>query len=86
MERTMNILLYLLALGSLFGFGIFGVFSYFEKEKRAVRLSVVFSIGAAALFLLATLLSLEVKMVILGLLAVGLLGMIILSLLPVGKV
>ena len=86
MERTMNILLYLLALGSLFGFGIFGVFSYFEKEKRAVRLSVVFSIGAAALFLLATLLSLEVKMVILGLLAVGLLGMIILSLLPIGKV
>ena len=82
----MNILLYLLALGSFLGFGIFGLFSYFEKEKRAVRLSVLFSIGAAGLFLLATLLSHEAKVVLVVLLAVGLIGVIILSLLPFGKV
>jgi ferredoxin len=86
MEQTLNLTLYLLAAGSILGFGIFGLFSYFEKEKRAVRLSVLFSIGATSIFLLATLLSLEFKMVLLGLLALGLIGLVVLSLVPIGKV
>ena len=78
----------LIALGfmMLLGFSGFGLVSIREGERRAV--SVAF--GAAALtslpFFLASLLPVAVKLVILGVVAVAVVGGIVLFLLPIGRV
>jgi len=70
----------------LFGFGAFGLVSIREGEGRATSMAL----GAAALtslpLLLACLLPVAVKLVILGVLAVAIVGGIILFLLPIGRV
>jgi ferredoxin len=86
LAQTMNVILYLLALGSFLVFGVFGIYSYFEKERRAVGVSALLAIAGAGIFLAGTLLNAEAKMVLIGLVAGGLLGLIGLSLLPIGKV
>ena len=61
MEQMLNNILYFLAIVSFLGFGIFGISSYYEKEKRAVRVSTLLAIGLAGTFLVSTLLSFEAK-------------------------
>jgi ferredoxin len=86
MEQTVNILLLITAAGCLLGYGIFALYSYQEKEPRAVRVSALMAIVGAGVFSLMTLLNLETKLVLLSLLGLAVLGILILSSLPMGKV
>jgi len=85
MEQIVDILLFILGASTLILFGIFGIYSYREKEKRAVRVSVAIAILGAGLISLMTLLDFEFKLMLLGLLGIVILGLIILSVLPIGR-
>jgi ferredoxin len=82
----MNFLFYFLALVLLIVFVGFSLFSYKEKENRAVRVSMIIAIGGPGLFLLMTLLDDEVKIILLSLIGFGLITLLILSLLPIGRI
>lgn len=82
----MNIILYLLALAALVLFGGFAVYSHREKETRAFRISLLIAATSMLVFLMATLLGSAVKLALLSLLGAGFFGLLVLSLLPVGKV
>jgi ferredoxin len=79
-------LLYILASGSILVFGVFALYSHSEKERQATRVSVSLAIVGAGIFLLMTLLPIEIKVILLIMFGVGILGLIILSLLPIGKI
>jgi reductive dehalogenase len=81
----MNFILYLLAVVTLVMFGGFGIFSYREKESRAVRVSTWIAVIGVGIFTLATLLGDELKLILLGLIGVGFLGLLVLSVLPIGR-
>jgi len=85
MDETVNLIIYIIALGTLVVFGGFALFSYREKEKRAVRVSAIIAFGGVGLFFLMTLFADEVKVVLLSLIGSGFLVLLILSLLPIGK-
>jgi len=82
----MNLILYLLAVVMLVFFGGFGIFSYREKESKAARVSMLIIVIGVGSFALATLLSNEIKLVLLSLVGVGLLGLLVLSLLPIARI
>lgn len=82
----MDLLLYILAVGMLVIFGMFAWFSFQEKEKRAARLSMIIALGGTGLFLLMTLVGTGVKLILLALIGGGLVTLLILSLLPIGRV
>ena len=86
MSETLNLFFYIIAGVTLIGFGGFALFSYWEKEVRAVRVSAISAIGGTVLFLLLTLLSPEVKVLLIYLIAGGILALLILSLLPIGRI
>jgi ferredoxin len=85
MDVTVNLIFYIIALGTLIVFGGFALFSYREKEKRAVRVSAIIAFGGVGLFFLLTLLGDEAKVILLSLIGSGFLGLLFLSLLPIGK-
>ena len=72
-----------LGLITLFGFGVFGLFSILEGERRAARVAFVAAVLTSQPLFLASLLPLAVKLVMLGLIAAG--G-VVLFLLPIGQV
>jgi ferredoxin len=85
MEQIVDIVLFILGASTLILFGIFGIYSYREKEKRAVRLSAAIAILGAGLISLMTLLDFKFKLILLGLFGIVILGLIILSVLPIGR-
>ena len=85
MDETVNLIIYIIALGTLVVYGGFALFSYREKEKRAVRVSAIIAFGGVGLFFLMTLLADEVKVILLSLIGSGFLSLLFLSLLPIGK-
>jgi ferredoxin len=85
LAETTNLIFYIIALGTLIVFGVFALFSYREKENRAMRVSTIFAFGGAGLFFLITQFDDEVKVILLSLIGIGFLGLLILSLLPIGK-
>lgn len=82
----MNFAFYILAGINLLIFGGFAMFSYREKERRAALISMLIAIGATFAFVLLTLLSPAVKSILLTLIGFGLLLLLVLSLLPMGKI
>ncbi len=86
MDTVATISFIVLGLIMLLGFGLFGLVSIREGERRAAWVAF----GAAALtslpFFLASLLPVAVKLVILGVVAVAVGGGMILFLLPIGRV
>ena len=85
MDETMNLIFYSIALGTLIVFGGIALFSYREKEKRAVRMNTIIAFGGAGLFFLMTLFGNEVQVILLSLIGSCFLVLLILSLLPIGK-
>jgi ferredoxin len=86
MEEALNILLYIIASGFLIGFGIFAYYSYQEKERRAVRVSIIIALVGVVVFSLMTLLNYEGKVFLAGVTGIGVLVLLILSLIPMGRV
>jgi ferredoxin len=82
----MDNIFYSLALANLLLFGGFAIFAFREKEVRAFRISLLAVFIGTGLFLLITLLGDEVKLIVLGLLALGFLGLLVLSLMPIGRI
>ena len=76
----------ILGLIMLFGFGVFGLFSILEGERRAARVAFVAAVLTSQPLFLASLLPVTVKLVILGVIAAGALAGIVLFLLPIGRV
>ena len=83
MDVTTTISLITLGLVVLLGFGVFGLMSVRERERRAARVALGAAVLTSLPFFLASLLPMTVKLVILGVI-VG--GGIILFLLPIGRV
>jgi ferredoxin len=86
MGEPLNLIFYIIAGATLVSFGGFALFSYWEREKRAVRVSVILAVGGAALFLLPTLLGAELKVLFIFLIGSSVLVFLILSLLPIGRI
>jgi ferredoxin len=82
----LNLIFYVIAGVTLFAFGGFALFSYWEKERRAVRVSAILAIGGAALFLLPTLLGAELKELFIYLIAGIIFVLLILALFPIGRI
>lgn len=82
----MNIVFYILAAVIFLILGGFALFSYREKEVRAFRISSLIAIGGGAGLMLVTLLSSQAKLVLLLAMGAGLLILLILSLLPIGRI
>jgi ferredoxin len=82
----MNFVFLILAAINLLISGGFALFSYWEKERRAFRISTIIAIGGMLAFVLLTLLSQEAKLILLSLIGAGLLLILALSLLPMGKI
>jgi ferredoxin len=75
-----------LGLIMLFGFGAFGLFSFGEGERRAARIALAAALLTSLPLFLISLLSLAVKLVMLGVIAAGGIVGAILFLLPIGQV
>jgi ferredoxin len=86
LDETMSLVFYIIGLGTLIVFGGFALFSYQEKERRAVRVSVIIALSGAGLFFLFTLFDDGIKILLLSLLGFGLITLLILFLLPIGKI
>jgi ferredoxin len=78
----------LLALGlvMLLGFGVFGLLSVREGERRAARVAFAVAILASLPFFLASLLPVAVRLVVLGVIAAGGIVGVVLFVLPIGRV
>jgi reductive dehalogenase len=86
MDLTATIGLLTLGLIMLFGFGAFGLFSFREGERRAARIALAAAVLTSLPLFLISLLSLAVKLVMLGVIAAGGIVGAILFLLPIGRV
>ncbi|UCD42755.1 MAG: 4Fe-4S dicluster domain-containing protein [Chloroflexota bacterium] len=82
----MNIVFYILAAIIFLIFGGFAFFSYREKELQAFRISVIIAVGGGVGLVLVTLLGSQAKLVLLIAMGAGLFILLILSLLPIGRI
>ena len=86
MEIATSVSLIVLGFITLFGLGVFGLFSIWEGERRAAWLALGAAVIASLSLFLFTLLPVEAKLAILGVIvAAGILG-VALFLLPIGRV
>lgn len=82
----MDILFYITAFGIFLIFGSFGIRSYIEKEPRATLISWLVAGVGGGIFLLLTQVNLEIKSIILIIGAIGILLVLLLVFLPIGRV
>jgi reductive dehalogenase len=82
----MDFVFYVIAIVIFLVFGSFGITSYIEKEQRATWLSWLIAGVGGGVLLLITQLSIEIKSIIFIVLGIGLLVIVLLTLLPVGKI
>ena len=86
MDQVVTILLGLISLFFVLGFGGFTLISLSEGERRAMKLSSGLMLLSGVIFLLAVIMPPLAKLVLLGLLVFCGLAMIVLFVLPVGKI
>ena len=82
----MDIVFYVIALGIFLVFGSFGIRSYIEKEQRATLISWLVAGVVGGIFLLLSQVNLEIKSIILIIGAMGILIVLLLIFLPIGRV
>ncbi|HUV26735.1 MAG TPA: hypothetical protein VMW34_05150, partial [Anaerolineales bacterium] len=82
----MDLVFYTFALVIFVVFCIFSVTSYLEKEKRAMWISALITVAGTGIFILMTMLSGDLKALMLLLLGIGLFVLLLLSVLPIGRI
>ncbi|MGB5844054.1 MAG: 4Fe-4S dicluster domain-containing protein [Anaerolineales bacterium] len=82
----MDLVFYTFALVIFVVFCIFSVTSYLEKEKRAMWISALITVAGTGIFILMTMLSGDLKALMLLLLGIGLFVILLLSVLPIGRI
>ena len=86
MEQTTSTILSLIGLLFFIGFAGFGIISYREGERRAMRVAFLLAASTGLIFFLAALLPSSIKLVLFIISGLSALALFVLFLLPIGKV